>query len=61
MDEVNKAKLKTVSTKPLPPRNHDKKQSTKTLCSICNKLVTNKGIKKHIQNVHNAVSTKELK
>ena len=61
MDEVNKAKLKTVVTKPLPPRSHDKKQSTKTLCPICNTLVTNKGINKHIQNVHNAVSTKELK
>ena len=61
MDEVAKAKLKQVVTKPLPPRSHDKKQSTKTLCTVCNKLVTNKGIKKHMQDVHNVVSTKELK
>ena len=61
MDEANKLKLKTVATKPLPPRSHDKKQSTKTLCTVCNKLVSNKGIKKHMQDVHNSLSLKELK
>lgn len=47
--------------KPATPRVHDKVQSTKTLCTVCNKLVSNKGIKKHMQAVHSSLSSKELK
>ena len=58
---ASKSKLQGTLSLSTSPRIHDKAQSTKSVCTICNKKVTNKGLKKHMLDVHGTVSHTKLK
>ena len=57
----SKSKLQGTLTLSTSPRVHDKPQSTKSLCTICNKKVTNKGLTKHMLAVHGTASPTKLR